>query len=118
MPARRPQKAQRHRTEAHPLALQVGQKVKALRLARGRVFEDFAESTGLGRGYISELERGLVVPTIDTLARLAAELGVGTLDLLVGDSVRDRIYEAMRDLGEEDLQKLLVAAEHAAASRT
>ena len=115
MPTRRPTKAQRHRTEAHTLALQVGQKVKAFRVARGRVFEDFAESTGLGRGYISELERGLVVPSIDTMSRLADELGVTTLDLLAGIGLRDRLYEATRDLPERELQHLLDEAERAAA---
>lgn len=52
-----------------------------MRLDAGFSFDAFVEETGLGRGYVSELERGLVVPTLDSLERVAKALGVPVRDL-------------------------------------
>jgi transcriptional regulator with XRE-family HTH domain len=59
-------------------------------------FDAFVEETGLGRGYVSELERGLVVPGVGTLARIATALGVTIADLVVGDTDRERLFEELR----------------------
>jgi transcriptional regulator with XRE-family HTH domain len=41
-----------------------------------------ADFAGVGRGYLSELLRGMKSPTVRTLAKIAAALGVGVRDLL------------------------------------
>jgi transcriptional regulator with XRE-family HTH domain len=46
------------------------------------VIELVAE-TELGRGYISELERGLVVPNVDVLERIATAFGIRSYELLI-----------------------------------
>jgi transcriptional regulator with XRE-family HTH domain len=63
----------------------------------GITFDALVDSTGLGRGYISELERGLVVPTVGALSRVASGLGVTIADLVLGDSDRERIFDDLRD---------------------
>ncbi|WNZ59112.1 helix-turn-helix transcriptional regulator [Myxococcus sp. MxC21-1] len=111
--------ASRHRTKPDPQAKAVGARVRQLRKEQDFSFDAFVEETGLGRGYISELERGLVVPTIHTLARLAAAFeGVTVPDLVLGDSLRDEIYEATRNLPERDLKVLLEQARRAQATRS
>lgn len=70
--------------------------MRTLRRDADYSFDAFVEETGLGRGYISELERGLVVPTIGTLARLAAALDVTVADLVLGDSDRERLFDELR----------------------
>lgn len=50
-----------------------GDTLRTLREAAGKTQEDFA---GIGRTYLSELERGLKTPTLETIVRLAEELGV------------------------------------------
>jgi|SRR5580658_6571658 transcriptional regulator with XRE-family HTH domain len=75
-PRRRSQTAPRHRTKPDALAKAVGARVRKLRTEKGWSFDAFVEECGLGRGYISELERGLVVPTVTSLAKLAAALEV------------------------------------------
>ena len=77
-----------------------------LRLADGYTFDAFVEETGLGRGYVSELERGLVVPTIHSLAKIAAALRLTVADLVIGDSLRERLFEATRGLPDADLERL------------
>lgn len=110
--------ASRHRTKPDPLAKAVGARVRQLRREQDFTFDAFVEETGLGRGYISELERGLVVPTIHTLSRIAAAFeGVTVADLVLGDGIRDQLYEATRDVPERDLKALLEQTRRAQADR-
>src|SRR5687767_822941 len=94
--SRNAKRSGRHRTEPDPLAARIGQRVRALRIAEEFGFDAFVEETGLGRGYVSELERGLVIPTIGTLARVAKALDVTVADLVVGESDRERLFHELR----------------------
>jgi transcriptional regulator with XRE-family HTH domain len=85
----------------------VGIRIRQLRKEQDFSFDAFVEETGLGRGYISEIERGLVVPTIRALAKIAAALEVTVADLVLGDSLREQIFAATRGLADSDLRKLL-----------
>ncbi len=96
-----------HRTKADPAAARVGLAVRRLRQAAGFTFDAFVEEVGLGRGYISELERGLVVPSLTALRRLAEVLGVTAADLVLGTSAREQLFEAARGLSEPELLGLL-----------
>jgi transcriptional regulator with XRE-family HTH domain len=63
----------------------------AARLARlradgQRTLEKLAEESGVSRAFISQIESQRGNPTLATLDRLAAALGVRTADLLAGDS--------------------------------
>ena len=89
--------AVRHRGHPDPLAARVGQRIRALRKAAEFTFDAFVEETSLGRGYLSELERGLVVPTIGTLARVAKALELTIADLVIGESERERLFEELRE---------------------
>jgi transcriptional regulator with XRE-family HTH domain len=84
------------RTEPDPIAARVGGRIRALRVETKFSFDAFVEETGLGRGYVSELERGLVVPTIGTLARVARALEVTIADLVAGETERERLFEDLR----------------------
>lgn len=96
----------RHRLEPDPLAARIGQRVRALRTAADFGFDAFVEETGLGRGYVSELERGLVVPTIGTLARVAKALDVTVADLVLGDTDREKLYYELRRADPKLLREL------------
>jgi transcriptional regulator with XRE-family HTH domain len=108
---RRAQTTPRHRTQPDPLAKAVGARVRKLREEQAFSFDAFVEETGLGRGYISELERGLVVPTITALAKLATALEVTVADLVLGDSPRERLFEVSRQLDEKSVATLLRQAQ-------
>lgn len=54
------------------------------REAAGLSQEELGLRASLHRTEISQLERGLRVPRIDTLVKLAASLGISALDLLEG----------------------------------
>ncbi len=94
MPAR--SRTRKHRRVPDALAARIGARIRALREEQGLSFDAFVTHTGLGRGYVSELERGLVVPTVGTLARVATTLAVTLADLVAGDSEREQVLEALR----------------------
>ncbi len=87
----------RRRSEPDPLAARVGARIRALRRELAFTFDAFVGETELGRGYVSELERGLVVPTIGTLARVAKALDVTLADLVLDSSDRETLFEELRD---------------------
>jgi transcriptional regulator with XRE-family HTH domain len=98
----------RHRSTPDPLAKLVGARIRELRTEAEFTFDAFVEETGLGRGYVSELERGTVVPTIGTLAKVAKALQVGLMDLVaVTGTPREELLDATRDLSEADVKAVL-----------
>jgi transcriptional regulator with XRE-family HTH domain len=86
----------RHRERPDPLAARIGQRIRQLRGETEFAFDAFVEETGLGRGYVSELERGLVVPGVGTLSRVARALNVTIADLVCGDTDRERLFDELR----------------------
>ena len=59
----------------------VGRRIRALREERGLSLRALAESSGLSVNAVSLIERGQSSPTVATLHRLAAALGVRIVDL-------------------------------------
>jgi transcriptional regulator with XRE-family HTH domain len=66
------------------IARRFGARVRELRTASGVSQEDFAHACGIHRTHVSFLERGERTPTLDTVARVAAGLGMNLAELLVG----------------------------------
>ena len=59
----------------------LGRRLKALRKRAAMTQEELAERAGINPKYISGIERGRENPTLDTLLRLARELGVQPVEL-------------------------------------
>jgi transcriptional regulator with XRE-family HTH domain len=93
----------------------VGQRIRQLREEVGLTMEKLAFESELGsKGHLSNLERSLVRPTIQTLQVLADRLGVLLLDLVTFPETDDRqklidrtrllpkgtVKKLVRDLGE------------------
>ncbi|HVW05946.1 MAG TPA: helix-turn-helix transcriptional regulator [Vicinamibacterales bacterium] len=90
----------------------VGKRVKDLRLARNLTQEQLGERASLSYKFVGEVERGIGNPTLDTLASLAAALGVEIVDLVsdgrtitYGD-VSDRDVAVVRD-ARDSLEAIL-----------
>ncbi|MGB1213320.1 MAG: helix-turn-helix domain-containing protein [Pikeienuella sp.] len=67
----------------------VGADLRALRKSRGVKLADLAETTGRSIGWLSQVERGLSVPTINDLRLLAEKLDA-PLSLFFGDQSAPR----------------------------
>lgn len=103
--------SRRHRQEPDPFAQEIGARIRQLRNEQNFSFDAFVGVTGLGRGYVSELERGLAVPTVNTLARIAAAFSVTVADLVLGDSLREELFAETLGLPQHDILALLEEAQ-------
>jgi transcriptional regulator with XRE-family HTH domain len=79
------------RTEADPLATQIGARIRQLRKGLGLTQEKLAYEAGLkSKGHLSGIEKGLVVPTLPTLALIAERMNVELIDLVTFPDSADR----------------------------
>ena len=67
------------------------------------------ESEVGSKGHLSSLEKGLVMPTVETLDKLAARLDVLVVDLVINPekSERERLIDVSRRLSALDVRRLL-----------
>jgi transcriptional regulator with XRE-family HTH domain len=89
------------REEPDDLALEVGQRIREIRLEEGLTIQELAETSELGsKGHLSNMERGLVRPNIRTLKQIANGLGVLPLDLMTfpKNDIRQRLIDFTRQL--------------------
>jgi transcriptional regulator with XRE-family HTH domain len=85
-------------------------RVRKLRAAKGLTQEKLSYEFESGsKGYVSDLERGLVVPGLEILDRIAAALDVELLDLFVtpGDGPRHDLVDATRAVSNATTQRRL-----------
>jgi len=66
----------------------VGRRLKELRRSRELTLAQLAERTGLSIGSLSQVERGLVSPTIRTVYAVSTALGVSPAWIIDPDSVK------------------------------
>lgn len=74
------------------LAKTIGSAARSARLARGLTQEDAADIVGVSLEFYARIERGKTLPSVPTLLRLAAALGVSA-DVLLG---LDRLSDTAR----------------------
>jgi len=62
---------------------ELGQKIRSLRKSRGFTLQDIGGSAGCTKAYISQIEKGVVSPSISVLKRIATALGIRLVDLFI-----------------------------------
>ncbi len=98
------------RTKPDALALTIGRRIRALREEAGLTQEALAYTSELGsKGHLSNIEAGLVMPTVATLKVIADGLGVLVADLVADPREGDRakLLELTRGLPPGALRKLV-----------
>jgi transcriptional regulator with XRE-family HTH domain len=79
--------------------INIGEVIRSYRGQRGLSQGDIQRSTGLLRCYLSRVENGHTVPSLETLAKIAQAMDIGLADFFPGtETPRDR--ETQRVLGE------------------
>ena len=68
----------------HQINSRLGQRIRLLRRAKGLTQEGLADTSGLNRSHLGEIERGEVDVTIATLARIGMALETSMPALLRG----------------------------------
>ena len=72
--------------------MEIGSKIKALRIVNGLTQEELADRAELSKGFISQLERNLTSPSIATLADILQCLGVSVSEFFAEDSEEQVVY--------------------------
>ena len=102
------------RTKVDPLGAKLGARIRSLREQLGLTQEKAAYEAGLAsKGHLSGIEKGVVLPTLDTLVLLAERLEVDLLDLFTfpGGSPRHRLVDLTRAMKPGTIRRLLREAE-------
>src|SRR5262249_25932997 len=71
---------------AREQTVDVGRRVRELRVRRGLIIEDLARKSGLSKPYISQVETGKASPSLQTVQKLAQALGVPLAYLFLEDA--------------------------------
>jgi transcriptional regulator with XRE-family HTH domain len=74
--------------------MQLGRKIRDLRLRRGLTVQKLADATGLSKGFISQVENDRTSPSLATLRDLAAALGTSMAYLVVEDHPTPHLVRA------------------------
>lgn len=67
--------------------MQLGRKIRDLRLRRGLTVQQLAEATGLSKGFVSQVENGRTSPSLATLYDLAKSLETSVAYLVVEEDL-------------------------------
>ena len=82
--------ATRHEKEGY---MDIGYRIKELRVAKGLTQEELADRAELSKGFISQLERDLTSPSISTLEDILLCLGTSVADFFTEDADEQVVFK-------------------------
>ena len=85
----------------------IGHRIRQLRVQNGLTLEELASRTELTKGFLSQLERNLTSPSIQTLEDIAEALGV-TMSGFFADENREKIVFTAEDVFVDDQEDLTI----------
>lgn len=68
-----------------PIEVDLGARIRALRLARGDTLRKLAAEAGVTESFLSQVERGVASPSIASVQRIARALGQSIAELFAAD---------------------------------
>ncbi len=72
--------------------MDIGGKIKQLRTQKGLTLEELASRSELTKGFLSQLERNLTSPSIDSLDDILEALGTNLADFFKEDKVEQYVF--------------------------
>jgi transcriptional regulator with XRE-family HTH domain len=97
------------RTPETPIEVDLGARIRALRLARHLTLRRLAADAGVTESFLSQVERGVAAPSIASVQRIARALGQSIAELFAADEragivvrARDRRRVVYQGLGAID----------------
>src|SRR5690554_861497 len=81
--------------------MNIGEKIKRLRIRNGLTQEELANRSELTKGFISQIERDLTSPSIATLVDILECLGTNLRDFFA-DGVQEKVVFTKNDVFETD----------------
>jgi transcriptional regulator with XRE-family HTH domain len=72
-------------TDRAPIEVDLGARIRALRVARGETLRKLAAQAGVTESFLSQVERGVASPSIASVQRIARALGASIAELFAAD---------------------------------
>ena len=85
--------------------MKIGQKIRRLRKLRGLTIEELAEKAELTKGFISQLERDMTVPSVTNLKQVVEVLGMDLATFFSDLEEREHNIYSLKDRIEEVKEK-------------
>lgn len=85
--------------------MNIGETIRSFRLQKGMSQGDIEKRTGLLRCYLSRVENGHTIPSLDTLAKIASAMDIA-LAQFFAESVSDNGAKNLPQLSEEEVRFL------------
>src|SRR5688572_21875214 len=73
-------------------SLDIGGRIKALRVNQKRTLQEIADACDLSRGMISKIEKNKTVPSVAALVKIATALGTNISSILEQDGLVNAIH--------------------------
>lgn len=86
--------------------MNIGETIRNFRLEKGMSQGDIEKRTGLLRCYLSRVENGHTIPSLDTLAKIASAMDVPLAQFFVEPMVENGAAKTIPQLGEEEVRFL------------
>ena len=80
--------------------MEIGKRLRALRKSKGLSIYKLSQETGISQNHISDLELGRRKPSVETLKRLTAPLGISMAELFNEDGEVTILSDNERELVE------------------
>ncbi len=87
------------------IQMNIGETIRSFRLQKGMSQGDIEKRTGLLRCYLSRVENGHTIPSLDTLAKIASAMDV-QLGQFFADNSADAASRAAMQMNEEEVRFL------------
>ncbi len=88
------------------LPMNIGETIRNFRLQKGMSQGDIEKRTGLLRCYLSRVENGHTIPSLDTLAKIASAMEVPLAQFFAGDAQDNGNRAGLPQLGEDEIRFL------------
>ena len=75
----------------------IGERLKRLRIQKNLTQEELGERTDLSKGYISQVERDLASPSMETFFNILQVLGCAPKDFFDKESSSQKVYYSLED---------------------
>lgn len=86
--------------------MNIGETIRNFRLEKGMSQGDIEKRTGLLRCYLSRVENGHTIPSLDTLAKIANAMDVPLAQFFVEPVTENGTAKTVPQLGEEEVRFL------------
>lgn len=85
--------------------MELGDRIRELRKSKSATLKDVGDDTKLSVSYLSDVERGRTLPSLETLEGLAAYFEISLMDMLEGVDIAGEKSERSMPPGLPDLLK-------------